>query len=742
MAGASAPPPAAGSAVALLIILAAAIPDAFPASMQLGWAASAVLVSATIAMLAASLAPETARPVALGIGGFIVASVGAVSLLIRLTDYFQDLSTRGFGGVTLFLAAGALLIGLAMLAVGWTDVTSTVAIPQWAPVAAAAGGIVASVVLWRTLAVHEELAIEARAVQAASARARAVEREVENVGRVLLQFASLHDSDDLQPVEALTVLRRDVPAAATLAVVDANGIPQHVAPAGADASAIRATVPTRAIPRPGGQANVAMLEIPGDTARVVVHAARCGPRACPGGVAAVVHLGMVNQIVTGRRTIDWRFDIAPRAPRQRDEFRRSEPLQLGGLRWTLTARPTARAVAALRTGLPEIVLFLGMVNTAFLTIGIRMAAAAWANARTVERMRIATAITRATDTIWEWDVPRSTLRRSGEIWRHLGYDPASMEQTLREWLTLVHPDDRERVTEMFLLVEDGHRDELDTEYRVRTRAGSWHTMVDRGRVIDRSDTARPRRVMGITADVTASRLAERELRETEALSGIGRIAARVAHEINNPLAGIRNAFTLIKDAVPPSHQHHHYVGAIEREIERIASVTRNLYETYRPDDREGGASLGTIANDAAALLGEVNRKANVEIEVSLDGVPSVVPLSGALLRQIVYNLVQNAIDASPSGGTVDLQARADGPDIVIEVRDQGAGVPAELRDRIFDPFFTTKVASVHASGLGLGLSMVKRSVAAAGGSIEVDDTPGGGATFRVRLPITPDGVRA
>jgi signal transduction histidine kinase len=248
--------------------------------------------------------------------------------------------------------------------------------------------------------------------------------------------------------------------------------------------------------------------------------------------------------------------------------------------------------------------------------------------------------------------------------------------------------------------------------------------------------------MGITADVTASRLAERELREIEALSGIGRIAARVAHEINNPLGGIRNAFLLVKDAIPAEHPHHHYVGAIEREIERIASVTRNLYETYRPEDRERGASLSRITADAAALLGEVNRQANVEIEVSLDGVPQVVPLSGALLRQIVYNLVQNAIDASPSGGTVDVIARIEDGLLVIEVRDQGPGVPVELRERIFEPFFTTKPASMATSGLGLGLSMVQRSVAAAGGRIQVRDTPGGGATFSVRLPLTAQGVTA
>jgi len=97
------------------------------------------------------------------------------------------------------------------------------------------------------------------------------------------------------------------------------------------------------------------------------------------------------------------------------------------------------------------------------------------------------------------------------------------------------------------------------------------------------------------------------------------------------------------------------------------------------------------------------------------------------------------VDASPVGGTVDVLARMEESDLVLEVHDQGPGVPEELRARIFEPFFTTKDASVRTSGMGLGLSMVSRSVAAAHGSIAVDDAPSGGARFTVRLPLTNGG---
>jgi signal transduction histidine kinase len=217
---------------------------------------------------------------------------------------------------------------------------------------------------------------------------------------------------------------------------------------------------------------------------------------------------------------------------------------------------------------------------------------------------------------------------------------------------------------------------------------------------------------------------------------MGRVAARVAHEINNPLAGIQNSFLLIKDAVPPTHPHFKYVGAIEREVGRIALVTRQLYEIYRPEHEGGGdASMQTVVGDAVAFLEQVNRAARLTIVTDLDGVPGVIPLPAAMLRQVVYNLVQNAADASPPGGTIRLRARVEDRMLTVSVSDQGPGVPPDLRERIFEPFFSTKGKRTHASGMGLGLALVRRTVAAARGEIRVEDAEGGGACFAVTLPF-------
>jgi len=242
-------------------------------------------------------------------------------------------------------------------------------------------------------------------------------------------------------------------------------------------------------------------------------------------------------------------------------------------------------------------------------------------------------------------------------------------------------------------------------------------------------------------DITARRRAESALQEVDTLTTMGRVAARVAHEINNPLAGIQNSFLLIKGAVPPTHPHFAYVGAIEREIDRIAAVTRQLYETYRPEqDSSAGTSIRSLVTDAVTFLAQVNRHTHVRTETDFSSVPSVIHLPSAMLRQIFINLAQNAFEASPPGELVSIRAGVDHQTFWLSVRDRGNGVPAELRERIFDPFFSTKDRGVRTGGMGLGLALVRRTVVAAGGTITVADAPGSGTIFTVTLPV-PSGAQ-
>ncbi|WP_145979131.1 two-component system sensor histidine kinase NtrB [Gemmatimonas phototrophica] len=238
-------------------------------------------------------------------------------------------------------------------------------------------------------------------------------------------------------------------------------------------------------------------------------------------------------------------------------------------------------------------------------------------------------------------------------------------------------------------------------------------------------------------DVTERRRSEDALREIGALTTIGRLSARVAHEINNPLAGIQNAFLLLADAVPQSHPHYLFLQAIDDEIQRIARVTRSLYETYQfeaPPDAP--SNLALAVKDAVAFLDQVNRRRAVRITTELRGAPALVPVPDALLRQTLYNLVQNAVEASPVGGEVRLSITTEDDHCVIRVEDDGMRVPDHLRDLIFQPMSGERHANLRTGSMGIGLSLVHQSVQAIGGTVTLLNSTGHGATFVVRLPMT------
>ncbi len=231
------------------------------------------------------------------------------------------------------------------------------------------------------------------------------------------------------------------------------------------------------------------------------------------------------------------------------------------------------------------------------------------------------------------------------------------------------------------------------------------------------------------------RLLEQQRAESEKLAATGRMSARIAHEINNPLAGIKNSFLLVKDGIPTTHRYYDYVRRIETEIERIARIVRQMFDLYRPQQDSVRNFPADIAiRDVVALLRTNCRERDITIDVDINAPALNVALSESSLRQVLYNVIQNAVDASPPGSTVQVRAFSEHERLTIHVIDQGPGIAEEIRSKIFEPFFTTK-SGLERSGLGLGLSVSKGLVEAMGGKLDFTSTVGRGTTFEVVLPL-------
>ena len=245
----------------------------------------------------------------------------------------------------------------------------------------------------------------------------------------------------------------------------------------------------------------------------------------------------------------------------------------------------------------------------------------------------------------------------------------------------------------------------------------------------------------LVEDVTRAKGLERQMLITERLTTAGRLAAGVAHELNNPLATIAGCAESLQgqlgsgDSPGPGHsaEFRHYLSLIEEEAYRCKEITGSLLQFVRdPGSRREPTDLNAVVLKAVELLSHQSRFAASRVATDLD--PALPPLDAneGQLRQVCLGLASNALEAMEGRGTLTIRSRVGRGEVEIELEDQGPGIPRENLARIFDPFFTTKPPG---QGTGLGLAIAQGIVTDHGGRIEVRSTPGKGSTFRVVLPL-------
>jgi two-component system sensor histidine kinase HydH len=228
------------------------------------------------------------------------------------------------------------------------------------------------------------------------------------------------------------------------------------------------------------------------------------------------------------------------------------------------------------------------------------------------------------------------------------------------------------------------------------------------------------------------RSAQKRLIESERLAALGRLAASIAHEVNNPLGIIKNYLAIISKSTLASNVVKNNVAVVSEEVDRIARIVRQLLDFYRPTlERQIELDIVEVLNSTLDLTAQKLKRQGIMVETRYDSGPLKITGSANKLKQVFLNLILNAQDAMSKGGKLVVSAGRRYGFAEIQFSDTGTGIAPDELPRIFEPFFTTK----KESGTGLGLAVCHGIVASHNGTIAAQNNSEGGATFTIKLPL-------
>ncbi len=244
-------------------------------------------------------------------------------------------------------------------------------------------------------------------------------------------------------------------------------------------------------------------------------------------------------------------------------------------------------------------------------------------------------------------------------------------------------------------------------------------LVCRSKILDRGGS------VVVVEDITDWRVMEERVAREERLAAVGRLAAGLAHEIRNPLASLSGAVQMM-EAESEDALH----GIILREVDNINELVQDFLDVARPLQlRVAPTDIGSIIEDVGVAFEQDHRyREKCSVQTHLEEVP-LLAVDGNRLRQVIWNLVLNAAQATPERGTIRISLSPWGEGWALDVADDGVGIPMDQIERIFDPFYTTR-----SGGTGLGLANVERIVRAHNGEVSVQSEEGKGTCFTLRVP--------
>jgi PAS domain S-box-containing protein len=353
--------------------------------------------------------------------------------------------------------------------------------------------------------------------------------------------------------------------------------------------------------------------------------------------------------------------------------------------------------------------------------------------------------------LWELDVTTGTMSVQFAKGGSLGSDLGEAHDTTGWMLERIHPEDRPRLVEAYTNHAQGRSPIIECEQRVLGAAGEYRWMLTRGMVVSRSQDGKPLRAAGTLLDITSRKLAdeererlEQQVRQSQKLESLGVFAGGIAHDFNNLLTAVLGNLFLLERQVGSADAE--LVIEARHAAERGADLVRRLLTFARPEvEKLETVDLDRLVAETGSLARSVLTP-TVRLTITRTAGPASVQGSWTSLQQVLMNLLLNARDAMPEGGTLTVARRSLNlgprhrwapPELprgryqVISVSDTGAGMPPDVIARIFDPFFTTKDIG---RGSGLGLSTALGIARAHGGWLAAESTAGKGSTFRLLLP--------
>ncbi len=313
----------------------------------------------------------------------------------------------------------------------------------------------------------------------------------------------------------------------------------------------------------------------------------------------------------------------------------------------------------------------------------------------------------------------------------------SGDTTYEEAMGRIHSDDRPQVELALQRALAGEGDGVyDAEFRVTWPDKSVHWISSHGRVHfeGEGEQRHPVRFIGVNTDISERTRAEQALIQSEKLASVGRMAATIAHEINNPLAAVINALYLVGIDKSLSTNARQNLRLAEEELDRVVQITKTTLGFYRETSGPTAVSLPGLMESVLALYRRKLREKGIKVTTQYDPGNGEVSGSAGEIRQVLANLLANSLDAVAPGGAIHISigavTSARGRTVRLTIADNGAGIRPDHLKRIFDPFFTTK----ESFGTGLGLWVSREIVSKCGGTIRVRSRVGQGTVFSITFP--------